>query len=77
MERYTGKVIWFAAKKGYGFIEFDGRPDLFVHWSDLKMDGFKVLKKEQMVEFGLGINNNNQPKAIEVKLIEEVHTLHS
>ena len=46
-----GTVKWFNAKKGYGFIyDADGK-DVFVHFSALKMDGFKELKDGEAVEF--------------------------
>lgn len=46
-----GTVKWFNAKKGYGFIsDVDGN-DVFVHFSALKMDGFKELKDGEQVQF--------------------------
>ena len=47
-----GKVKWFNEKKGYGFISpEDGGSDLFVHFSNINMAGFKVLQEDQEVEF--------------------------
>ena len=47
-----GTVKWFNADKGYGFItQSDGSPDVFVHFSAIQMDGYKVLEEGQAVEF--------------------------
>jgi len=46
-----GKVKWFNAAKGYGFIEQDNGEDVFVHFSQIKEDGFKTLTEGQSVEF--------------------------
>ncbi len=48
----TGKVKWFNDAKGYGFIENDGGGvDVFVHFSQIRQDGFRSLKEGQAVEF--------------------------
>jgi cold shock protein len=50
-----GKVKWFNAEKGYGFITpDDGGKDLFVHHSEIKVQGFKTLEENQAVEFEVG-----------------------
>ena len=46
-----GKVKWFNAEKGYGFLEQDGGGDVFVHYSAIQTDGFKTLEEGQEVEF--------------------------
>ena len=46
-----GTVKWFNDKKGFGFIQQDGGPDVFVHFSAIKGDGFKTLAEGQAVEF--------------------------
>ena len=51
-ERVKGKVKWFNAGKGYGFLErSDGEPDVFVHFSAIEGDGFKSLEEGEDVEF--------------------------
>jgi CspA family cold shock protein len=48
----TGKVKWFNAKKGYGFItRDDDGTDIFVHYSAIQSEGYKKLKQDQAVEF--------------------------
>ena len=50
-----GTVKWFNATKGFGFIEpKGGGKDLFVHMSEIKMEGFKTLKDGQAVEYAEG-----------------------
>jgi len=51
MSTVTGTVKWFNDTKGYGFIEQEGGPDVFVHFSAIQGDGFKSLSDGQKVEF--------------------------
>lgn len=46
-----GKVKWFNAKKGYGFISSDDGKDVFVHFSEIQSEGYKTLDEGQAVEF--------------------------
>ncbi|MCI6734964.1 MAG: cold-shock protein, partial [Aerococcus urinaeequi] len=46
-----GKVKWFNAEKGFGFIERDGADDVFVHFTAIQGDGFKSLEEGQEVSF--------------------------
>jgi CspA family cold shock protein len=46
-----GTVKWFNEKKGFGFIQQAGGPDVFVHFSAITGDGFKTLAEGQAVEF--------------------------
>jgi cold shock protein len=51
----TGTVKWFNASKGFGFITpDDGSADLFVHHSEIRMDGYASLDEGQKVEFTVG-----------------------
>lgn len=49
--RETGRVKWFNPEKGYGFIERDSGSDVFVHHSEIRIDGFRTLEENQRVEF--------------------------
>ena len=49
----TGKVKWFDAKKGFGFIEQESGDDVFVHFRAIQGDGYKSLEEGQEVEFDL------------------------
>ena len=46
-----GKVKWFNAEKGFGFIEREAGEDVFVHFSAIQSDGFKSLDQGQSVTF--------------------------
>jgi CspA family cold shock protein len=46
-----GKVKWFNENKGYGFIEQEDGPDVFVHFTAIQEEGFKTLMEGQEVEF--------------------------
>ena len=51
MSTTTGTVKWFNEAKGFGFIERESGPDVFVHFSNIEGDGFKTLGEGQAVEF--------------------------
>lgn len=51
MSSATGTVKWFNADKGYGFIEQENGPDVFVHFRSIVGEGFKTLNEGQRVEF--------------------------
>ncbi|ATF14939.1 cold-shock protein [Brevibacillus sp. HB1.4B] len=46
-----GKVKWFSKEKGYGFIERDGGPDVFVHYSAITGQGYRNLEEGEQVSF--------------------------
>jgi cold shock CspA family protein/CheY-like chemotaxis protein len=53
VERYIGEVKWFSREKGYGFIEREGCPDVFVHYTAIQEGGFRSLEEGQRVEFSI------------------------
>ena len=53
MSTTTGTVKWFNETKGFGFIEQENGPDVFVHFSAISGDGFKTLAEGQKVEFNV------------------------
>jgi len=61
-----GTVKWFNAEKGYGFIAVDDGPDVYVHYSQIQMDGFRSLADGQRVEFEIS-QGQKGPQADAVK----------
>jgi len=51
MARISGTVKWFNDAKGFGFIQREGGPDVFVHFSAIESSGFKSLAEGDKVEF--------------------------
>jgi CspA family cold shock protein len=49
----TGKVKWFNAEKGYGFITSEDGKDVFAHFSQIQKDGFKSLEEGEAVSFDI------------------------
>ena len=64
-----GKVKWFNADKGYGFIEREGGDDLFVHFSEIQSEGFKSLDEGQAVSFTEATGQNGKQQATGVRAI--------
>ena len=64
----TGKVKWFNAEKGYGFIEPEDGGDVFVHFSAIQSEGFKTLEEGQAVEFDVVQGNRGEQAANVVRL---------
>jgi CspA family cold shock protein len=50
-EVFRGTVKWFNEQRGYGFIARENSPDVFVHHTAIKMDGFRVLREGEEVNF--------------------------
>ena len=65
-----GRVKWFNNEKGYGFIEYKENEDIFVHYSAIKLDGYKTLTEGQYVEFNL-VETPNGYQALDVVVIKE------
>ena len=63
-----GKVKWFNAEKGYGFIETEQGGDVFVHFSAIQSEGFKTLDEGQEVEFDI-VEGARGPQAANVTKI--------
>ena len=65
----TGRVKWFNRKKGYGFITQEAGTDLFVHFSSIVKDGYKVLNEGEEVQFEI-VQGDKGPQAVNVVVIK-------
>ncbi|MBQ6367435.1 MAG: cold-shock protein [Erysipelotrichaceae bacterium] len=63
----TGKVKWFSADKGYGFICGDDGKEIFVHYSAIVQDGYKTLENDQLVEYDVVVGEKGPQAANVVK----------
>jgi CspA family cold shock protein len=63
-----GKVKWFNAEKGFGFIEREGGRDVFVHFSAITMDGYKTLDEGMEVQFDV-VEGAKGPQAANVQKV--------
>ena len=63
-----GTVKWFNDSKGFGFIQSDDGGDVFVHQSEIQMDGYRTLAEGSRVQFEV-TNGDKGPKASNVTLI--------
>ncbi len=68
MSKTTGTVKWFNESKGFGFIEQESGPDVFVHFSAITGSGFKTLAEGQKVEFNV-TQGKKGPQAEEVVVL--------
>ena len=64
----TGKVKWFNAEKGYGFITDETGNDIFVHFSAINSEGFKTLEEGQTVSYEV-VEKERGPQASNVTVI--------
>ncbi len=67
----TGRVKWFNNEKGYGFIEYTEKDDIFVHYSAIKQEGYKTLSEGQLVKFDL-IETAKGYQALNVEVVESL-----
>jgi CspA family cold shock protein len=71
-KKNQGFVKWFDAKKGYGFISVTDQEDVFVHFSNIDMSGFKKLDVGDEVEFEIKDSNDGKgPEALKVNVISK------
>ncbi len=64
----NGTVKWFNEKKGYGFIEQEEGPDVFVHHSGIEAEGFRTLNEGDQVTFDIE-QGQKGPAAVNVKVV--------
>lgn len=62
-----GTVKWFDRRKGYGFIVAEDGSDVFVHFSSIVMDGFKVLNEGEAVTYDTDVDKNGRTVAVNVQ----------
>ena len=60
-----GKVKWFNAEKGYGFISLENQRDVFVHYSAIQETGYRLLKEGEDVDFEM-VESERGPQAANV-----------
>ena len=66
-----GRVKWFNAEKGYGFIEREGDTDVFVHYTAINAKGFRTLNEGDIVTFDVEPGRNGKgPQAVNVTVVE-------
>ncbi len=61
----TGRVKWFSAEKGFGFLEKEDGGDVFVHFSAVNGEGFRTLNEGERVEFDV-VDGDRGPQAANV-----------
>ncbi len=67
-DRKTGTVKWFSDQKGFGFLEQQGGPDVFVHHSAIVSEGYRSLTEGDEVEFTIE-QGQKGPAAADVRKI--------
>ena len=61
----TGKVKWFNAEKGFGFITDENGKDIFAHFSQIQKDGYKTLEEGEEVSFDV-VEGQKGPQAANI-----------
>jgi len=69
-ERVTGIVKWFNGEKGFGFINQEDGPDVFVHYSEINSTGYRTLNEGDRVEFTL-TEGKKGPQASSVTVVND------
>ncbi len=64
-----GVVKWFSNAKGYGFIQPEEGNDVFVHYADIEMEGYRTLTEGERVQFVLEDSGAKGPRAQAVKRV--------
>ena len=70
MNVVRGRVKWFNNEKGYGFIEFTEKDDIFVHYSAINQEGYKTLQEGQIVEITL-LETSKGYQALNVTVVKD------
>ncbi len=65
---HRGRVKWFNAERGFGFIEQEDGPDVFVHYSAIQEEGFKSVEEGEEVEFEIVMGDRGPQAANVVKV---------
>lgn len=77
-ERIRGNVKWFSNQRGYGFVAPEqGGSDIFIHFSNVQMSGYKTLREGQLVEFEVGTidkGGKTMSNALEVVILPDPQT---
>ena len=71
MEKFVGTVKWFSNEKGFGFIQSEGKNDVFVHFSAIQKEGYKGLTEGENVEFNV-VDGAKGEQASEVVSLDNV-----
>lgn len=68
----TGKVKWFNAEKGYGFITGEDEKDVFVHYSSINAKGYRSLEEGQTVTYDI-VESNRGKQAANVTVVDSAN----